>query len=321
MLAFAAVLAKNDAASSHQPDHSSRGEKVQACRDIRRFLPGRRPAGFFSFPCVIENLPLRDPIRADPGSKGFHLNAQRVEFGFQHGGALVQLKLRKTLRQNRLDLFARMRFEQVQHHRIADDELAVDRLRLPGESFGQDRQIDIGRRSDDGKAHQVFAAASGASGELLNFAGGQIGKVPRFADTGLRDDHRAGWKVDTGGERGRGEDGVQRSGAHQFFDGDFPGRQMSGMVRGDADALDGVDKRVLGDAGKLCRHMGEHSGDLFLPGFGQDDLAALEGLHRFVAGPSRGEKNNRRSEVFLTESRNQINRMDRRRHAVSFPLR
>ena len=56
-----------------------------------------------------------------------------------------------------------MRLEQVQDHRVTDDELAVDCLRLPRESLGQDRQIDIGRRGDDGEPDEVLATATGGS--------------------------------------------------------------------------------------------------------------------------------------------------------------
>ncbi len=96
---------------------------------------------------------------------------------------------------------------------------------------------------------------------------------------------------------------------------------MSGMMRGHADALNRVKQRVFCNAGKLFRHLSQHTSDLFLLRFRQRDLTALEGLHRFVAGPSRGEKNDRRSEVSLAEGRDEVNRMDRRRHAISFPLR
>ena len=102
-----------------------------------------------------------------------------------------------------------MRFEEVQDHRIADDELAVDRLRMAGKSFGQDVQIDIGGGRDDGEAHEIFSAASRASGNLLDFADRQIGEVPRLADAGLSDDDRAGREIDSGGQGGRGKDGIQ----------------------------------------------------------------------------------------------------------------
>ena len=75
------------------------------------------------------------------------------------------------------------------------------------------------------------------------------------------------------------------------------------------------------DAGKLRGDLIEYARDLLLSDLGERDLAALERLHRFVAGPSRSQKDDRRGEVSLAEGRDQINRMDRRRHAISFPLR
>ena len=91
------------------------------------------PSGIFSFPSLVESLPLCDPVRADARPERFHLLAQIVQFGFKNLGALVELKLRKALGEDRLDLIERMRFQEVQDHRIADDELAVDRLRMAGE--------------------------------------------------------------------------------------------------------------------------------------------------------------------------------------------
>lgn len=96
---------------------------------------------------------------------------------------------------------------------------------------------------------------------------------------------------------------------------------MARVMRGYTDALNRFDQRVFRDAGILFGDLGQDAGDLFLLRLGQDDLAALERLHRFVAGPSRCEKDNRRSEISLAERCDQINRMNRRRHAVSFPLR
>ena len=103
-------------------------------------------------------------------------------------GALVELKLRKAFGENRLDLIQRMRFQEIQDHRIADDELAVDRFRMAGEAFGQHVQIDVGRGGDDGEAHEIFAAASSAAGNLLHLADRQVREVARFANAGLRDD-------------------------------------------------------------------------------------------------------------------------------------
>ena len=48
---------------------------------------------------------------------------------------------------------------------------------------------------------------------------------------------------------------------HQFFNGDFPRGQMSCVMRSHADALDGRNKRVFGDAGILGDHLFQHGGD------------------------------------------------------------
>ena len=78
MLALASILAQDDAASPDQPHDASRREKMQARGDIGRFLPGRQATRFLPFPGVIEYLPLRDPIRADARTEGFHLDAQSI---------------------------------------------------------------------------------------------------------------------------------------------------------------------------------------------------------------------------------------------------
>ena len=70
-----------------------------------------------------------------------------------------------------------MGLQEVQDHRIADDKLAVDRLRLSGQVLWSEPQIDIRRGSHDRKPHMIFSAAAGSSGDLLDFADGQIGEV------------------------------------------------------------------------------------------------------------------------------------------------
>ena len=88
-MAFAAVLAQDDAASTGDTHHTPGRQKVQARGDIGRFLPGEGAAGFLSFPGLFEHLPLRNPIGADTGAERLHLGAQAVEFRFEHGRALV----------------------------------------------------------------------------------------------------------------------------------------------------------------------------------------------------------------------------------------
>jgi len=131
---------------------------------------------------MIKGLPFCDPVGAHAWSEWLHLIAQIVQFAFQDFGALVELKLRKALGQNRLDLIQGMRFQEVENHGIANDELAVDRFRMAGEPFGQYVQIDIGRRGDDGEAHEIFTTASCAACNLLHLADRQVHEVARFAD-------------------------------------------------------------------------------------------------------------------------------------------
>ena len=96
---------------------------------------------------------------------------------------------------------------------------------------------------------------------------------------------------------------------------------MSCMMRRHADALDGRNERVLGDAGILGDHLSSTAAIACCRGGGSRMLAVVEGLHRFIAGTARGEKHDGRGQMFIAESDDQINRMDRGRHAVSFPLR
>ena len=89
------------------------------------------------------------------------------------------------------------------------------------------------------KPTEIFSPASGAAGDLLHFADRQVREVARLANAGLRDHDRPCREIDSGRQRGRGEDGIQTAVPHQFFNGDFPGGQMPCMMRGHADALDG----------------------------------------------------------------------------------
>ena len=92
------------------------------------------------------------------------------------------------------------------------------------------------------------------------------------------------------------------------------------MMCGHADAMDGWDERVLSDAGILGYDLVQHGGDRLLTNRREEDVAVVEGLHRFVAGATRREEHNGGGQVLVAESDNQINRMNRGRHAISFPL-
>ena len=107
---------------------------------------------------------------------------------------------------------------------------------------------------------------------------------------------------------------------HQLLDRDFPRGEMACVMCGYTDALDGWNKRVLSDAGILDDHFFQHGGDCLLPKRREEDVAMVEGLHRFIARATRREEHDGRSQVLVAKSDNQINRMNRGRHAVSFPL-
>ncbi len=246
--------------------------------------------------------------------------AQIVQLAFQDLGALVELKLCKAFGKNRLDLIQWMRLQEIQDHRIADKELAVDGFRVAGKAFRQHVQIDIRRGGDDGKAHEIFPSSSCAAGYLLHLADRQVCEVPRLANAGLRDDDGSRGEIDSGSQGGCGEDGIEAAMPHQFLNGDFPRGQMACVMRSHADALDGRNQRVFGDAGILGDDRFQHGGDSFLARRREEDTAMVEGLHRFIAGAARREKHDSRSQMLVAKRDNQINRMNRGRHAVSFPL-
>ena len=50
----------------------------------------------------------------------------------------------------------------------------------PVSPFVMHVEIDVGRGGDDGEAHEIFPATSGAAGDLLHFADRQVRKVTRL---------------------------------------------------------------------------------------------------------------------------------------------
>jgi hypothetical protein len=88
---------------------------------------------------VVEGVPLADPVRTDARTERFHLRMDCVQFLLKEFRALIQLELSETLGQDSLNLLMGMGLQQVQDHRVADGKLAVDGLRLSGQSFGQNR--------------------------------------------------------------------------------------------------------------------------------------------------------------------------------------
>lgn len=137
LLALAAILPQDDASAAAEGDDATGGEEVKTGRDFRRFeFSDRDPVRFLPSD-LVEGLPLCDPVGADARPERVHLNAQVVQLTFQDLRSLIELKLRKAFGEDRLDLIQGMRLQQVQYHRIADDELAVDRFRVAGEALGQ----------------------------------------------------------------------------------------------------------------------------------------------------------------------------------------
>ena len=61
---------------------------------------------------MVEGLPLCDPVGTDARPERLHLIAQIVELTFQDFGALIELKLRKALGEDRLDLIQGCAFKR-----------------------------------------------------------------------------------------------------------------------------------------------------------------------------------------------------------------
>ena len=100
---------------------------------FRRLVPPRRGLVRPLASDVVEQLPLGNPVGAHPWAVRLELPVQVIELAFEHFGPLIELELSKTLRQDGLHLIERVSLEEIQHHRIADHELAVDGLGLTGE--------------------------------------------------------------------------------------------------------------------------------------------------------------------------------------------
>ena len=235
---------------------------------------------------MVEGVPLGDPIHTDARTERFHLDMECVQFLLEEFSALIQLELSETFGQDSLDLLMRMGLQEVQDHRIADCELAVDGFRLSGQPFGQDRQVDIRRGSHDRKAHEIFSTTTGSSRDLLDFADGQVSEVPGLADARLSDHDRAGGKIDARRQGRRGEYRIEMALPHQLLNRDFPRRQMPGMMSGNPDPPHNGNQRVLGNAGVLNRDPLKCDRNRLLPCRRKHEIGMVKGLHGLVTGPA-----------------------------------
>ena len=233
---------------------------------------------------MVEGLPLGDPVRTDARAERFHLYMESIEFVLEEFRALVELELRETLGQDSLNLLMGMSFQEIQDHWVTDRKLAIDGFRLPSQPFSQNRQIDIWRWSHNRKSDMIFPAAAGSAGDLLDFADGQVGEVAGFADAGLSDHDRAGWKIDTRRQGRRGEDCIEMALSHQLFNRNFPRRQMSSMMGGDADSLYDRNEGMFGNARILLDNPFERRPDRLLAHRRKYEIGMIERLHRFVTG-------------------------------------
>src|SRR5260221_6037768 len=105
--------------------------------------------------------------------------------------------------------------------------------------------------SSEDKPDAVLPASSGATSHLLQLRRRE--GLPAVGAAPVRDryDHRARGKVDTSRDRGRRENCIQQTGAHQLFDYQLPVRQVTGVMRSDAGAYDRVPVTMLADLGML----------------------------------------------------------------------
>src|SRR5437660_275163 len=110
-------------------------------------------------------------------------------------------------------------------------------------------------RGDD-EADAVFAAAAGAPSHLLQL--GSSERLPAIACATVRDrdDDRARRKIDPGGDSRSREDRIEQTRAHHLFNNQFPGWQVSRMMRGDSAAHDCVPMTVLTNLGILLNKAG-----------------------------------------------------------------
>src|SRR5215831_12172298 len=181
LLSFAPVLPENHTAALRQPCETTWRQKMKTSGDLRRLMfSDRHPIG--PLPAdMIEELPLGNPVCTHSRPVRLQLPVEIVKFTLEDFGSLIQLKLCKAFGKNGLHLIERMCLEEIQHHRVTDDELTIDGLRLAGQSLGDHVQINVGRWSHDRESNEVFSPSTGTAGDLLHFSNRQVCEVTRFA--------------------------------------------------------------------------------------------------------------------------------------------
>ena len=161
VLPLAAIAPEDHAAETGKGHHAPGRQERQAGEDFRRMVaPGLEFLGRLSRGMVV-GAPLRQPVGALARPMRFQPGEEFVDAMFQSLGLGVHLILRKAFRKNRLDMVHGVSLEQIQHHGVADDELAVHRLGTARQAARQDAQVHVGRRGDNGEPHAVLAAAPG----------------------------------------------------------------------------------------------------------------------------------------------------------------
>ena len=160
------VLPKHDSPPFNQANDSARGQKVEAGGQVGGFtmVLNMRPPFFRQ----IKELPLGNPICAQARAKGLHFDLQGLTLFFQGFSPLVQLKLGEAFRQDWLDVVHGVGFQEVENHWVREDELAINRLRLPGQALGDHIQVNERGRGDQDKSHIILSAPSSSAAELLN---------------------------------------------------------------------------------------------------------------------------------------------------------
>jgi hypothetical protein len=147
---------------------------------------------------------------------------------------------------------------------------------LPSRAPSRTAQVldHVLRRLHDDEAHVVEALAAGAAGDLVEVAGGEVGRLLAVELAEPREQHRADRHVDAGAERVGAADHLQQPELRQLLDQDAVLRQQPGVVQADAVAQPLAD---VGPYGLLKSKPAMRVGDLRLL-LARADLQAREVL-------------------------------------------